>query len=74
MGTSGIRDEPMGTADSDNRSNTVPERSPWHDFVVVALVVGAVGVVVALLMANSYYSGVLEGLSMLPVSEVHYDE
>jgi hypothetical protein len=74
MGTSGIRDEPMGTADSDNRSNTVPERSSWHDFVVVALVVGAVGIVVALLMANSYYSGVLEGLSMLPVSEVHHDE
>jgi len=64
----------MGPTDSNDRSDTVPERSSWHDFVVVALVVGAVGVVVALLMANSYYSGVLEGLSMLPVSEVHNDE
>jgi hypothetical protein len=64
----------MGTVDSNDRSTPVPERSSWHDFVVVAFVVGAVGVVVALLMANSYYSGVLEGLSMLPVAEVHHDE
>jgi hypothetical protein len=63
----------MGPTDSNDRSNTVSERSSWHDLVVVALVVGAVGVVVALLMANSYYSGVLEGLSMLPVSEVHHE-
>jgi len=64
----------MGPTDSNDRSTAVPERSSWHDLVVVALVVGAVGVVVALLMANSYYSGVLEGLSMLPVAEVHHDE
>jgi hypothetical protein len=64
----------MGTVDSNDRSDTLSERPSWHDFVAVALVLGAVGIVVTLLMANSYYSGVLEGLSMLPVSELHHDE
>jgi len=63
----------MGTADSDDRSNTVPERGSWYNFITLALVLGAVGFVISLLIANSYYSGVLEGLSMLPVTEVRHD-
>jgi hypothetical protein len=64
----------MGTPDCDDRSDSVPERPSWHSFVAMALALGAVGIFVTLLMANSYYSGVLEGLSMLPVSELRHDE
>jgi hypothetical protein len=64
----------MGPTDSNDRSDSVPERPSWHNFVAMALALGAVGIFVTLLMSNSYYSGVLEGLSMLPVAEVHHDE
>jgi len=66
--------EPLGPADSDNRANTVSERGSWYNFLALALFLGAVGIVISLLIANSYYSGVLEGLSMLPVTEVRHDQ
>jgi hypothetical protein len=63
----------MGIADSDDRSNTVPERSSWDNFLALAFVLGAVGIVISFLIVSSYYSGLLEGLSMLPATEVHHD-
>jgi hypothetical protein len=64
----------MGTVDSNDRSDTLSERPSWHDFVAVALALGAVGIVITLLMTNSYYTGIMEGLSMLPVSEVRHEQ
>jgi hypothetical protein len=64
----------MGPTDSNDRSDSVPERPSWHNFVAVALALGAVGIVITLLMTNSYYTGIMEGLSMLPVSEVRHEQ
>jgi len=66
-------DEPVGAADSDNRDHNISQRDSWYNFIALALFLGAVGIVISLLIANSYYSGVLEGLSMLPVTEVRHD-
>jgi len=69
----GAMNESMGTADSSDRADIVLERRSWDNAIALALVLGAAALVLYLLMANSYYSGVLEGLSMLPVTEVHHE-
>jgi len=66
-------DEPMGTPDSNDRGNPISERGSWDHFVALALILGTVGIAISLLMAHSYYTGVLEGLRMLPVTEVHHE-
>jgi len=65
--------ESVGPANSDDRTDTVLERSSWNDVIAVAFVLGAVAIAISFLIVTSYYSGLLEGLSMLPVAEVRHE-
>jgi hypothetical protein len=65
--------EPMGLGDINNRANNISERGSWYNFIALALFLIAIGIVISALIANIYYSGMLEGLSMLPETEVHHE-
>jgi hypothetical protein len=65
--------EPMGLGDINNRTNNISERGSWYNLIALALFLIAIGIVISALIANIYYSGMLEGLSMLPETEVHHE-
>jgi hypothetical protein len=65
--------EPMGLGDINNRTNNISERGSWYNFIALALFLIATGIIISALIANSYYAGFLEGLSMLPETEVHHE-
>jgi len=66
-------DEPVGTPDSDDRSDSVPKRLTWNNILAMALSLISIAGFIYVVLSNAYYSGLIEGLSMLPVTEVNHE-